>query len=354
VGVVEISHDGNSSLRDRTSREGLIENEAYEDLCAMVRGAIMVFEVERLRDRTLGEQNTHMDATRALEDAGEASRQTSLLPVYSAMSVDPVTIPQKTAASPLRQTRGFVSKALDRKLTEERHEELYSLAAAGLRLEKLEHQFSAQAHQALTDLGILKRKLADDPTLLSHLASVETGLNVLRNAIRALAPDGPVSQAERTSSFEIGEAIEDALRPQAERIESYGVMLEQALPEEPVMVRGRRACIVQVLGIVFDNAVYWASRGSDADPVVRVGWDPDVQTLFVGDSGPGIDVKYRERVFEPYFALRPDGRGLGLHIARDLIQHQGGALYLTAPEESPLQLQGATFGVRLEIDREDA
>lgn len=347
VGVVELSHDENVNLKDRTSREGLIENRAYEDLCALVRGAIMVFEVERLRDRTAGTSDERMGATLALESTEEeASAQTSFHSVYSSTGKVSLTTPDPVPASPLQQTRGFVSRALDRKITEERHEELYTLAAAGLRLEKLEHQFSTQAHQALIDLGVLKRKLATEPELLSRLSSVETGLNVLKNAIRALAPDGPVSQSERTSEFGLGEAIEAAFRPLVERIEEHGVMLEVSLPGDDVVLRGRQACVTQVLGIVFDNAVYWATR-SRKDAMVRVGWNEEEETLVVGDSGPGVDVRHRERIFEPYFALRPDGRGLGLHIARDLIEHQGGALYLVAPEESSVGLDGATFHIRI-------
>lgn len=347
VGVVELSHDENVGLRDRTSREGLIENRAYEDLCAMVRGAIMVFEVERLRDRTAGASGERMGATLALESTEDgASTQTSLLSVYSSTTRAPLTTPHHVSVSPLQQTRGFVSRALDRKVTEERHEELYTLAAAGLRLEKLEYQFSSQAHQALVDLGMLKRKLSGDPELLSRISSVETGLNVLKNAIRALAPDGPVSQSERTSKFDLGGAIETAFRPHVERIEEHGVVLEVSLPADGVVLRGRQACIIQVLGIVFDNAVYWATR-SQGNAMVRVGWSEEEETLVVGDSGPGIEIRHRERIFEPYFALRPDGRGLGLHIARDLIEHQGGALYLVAPGESSTGLDGATFHIRI-------
>ena len=64
--------------------------------------------------------------------------------------------------------------------------------------------------------------------------------------------------------------------------------------------------------------------------------------IAVADSGPGIGAVSLEKVFEPFYTTRKDGSGLGLSIARHIIEEHGGELWLeSVPGE------GATAYVRL-------
>ncbi len=61
--------------------------------------------------------------------------------------------------------------------------------------------------------------------------------------------------------------------------------------------------------------------------------------LVVADEGPGVPVELRERVFENFFRIpfressdpRRVGIGLGLPIARRLVEAQGGTIAIEAP-----------------------
>ena len=48
--------------------------------------------------------------------------------------------------------------------------------------------------------------------------------------------------------------------------------------------------------------------------------------ISVSDSGPGIPVAERERVFEPFYSSKPAGLGMGLAISRSIVEAHGGAI----------------------------
>jgi len=66
--------------------------------------------------------------------------------------------------------------------------------------------------------------------------------------------------------------------------------------------------------------------------------------IVVTDSGPGIPLELRQRVFEPFFTTRPGGTGLGLAVARQIVEAHGGRIDVG---ERPGG--GARFTVRLPV-----
>ena len=69
----------------------------------------------------------------------------------------------------------------------------------------------------------------------------------------------------------------------------------------------------------------------------------DQVDILFSDSGPGVTPEFRERIFEPYFSTKPDGVGLGLAIAGEIVSdYYDGSLVL---EDGPLP--GATFRITL-------
>ena len=58
----------------------------------------------------------------------------------------------------------------------------------------------------------------------------------------------------------------------------------------------------------------------------------------VSDSGPGIDLEDRERVFQAFYTTKSTGVGIGLSICRSIIEAHGGRLWADANEP-----RGAVF-----------
>jgi signal transduction histidine kinase len=62
----------------------------------------------------------------------------------------------------------------------------------------------------------------------------------------------------------------------------------------------------------------------------------------ISDTGPGVDEKLRDRLFDAYVTGKDGGMGAGLYIARSLLESQGGAIELTSTSA-----QGTTFTIEL-------
>jgi signal transduction histidine kinase len=94
-------------------------------------------------------------------------------------------------------------------------------------------------------------------------------------------------------------------------------------------VRGDRGRLVQVLGNLLGNAIKFSPVGG----LVRLGVsrDGDRVVFEVADQGPGISYRDQEHLFDRYWQARSSDRrgvGLGLAIARGIVEAHGGRLWV--------------------------
>ena len=111
-----------------------------------------------------------------------------------------------------------------------------------------------------------------------------------------------------------------------------------------VLVQGDRDALKQVLLILVDNALVHTPAGT---PVALTASAADAQVVFsVRDSGPGIAPEALPHIFERFYRGQASrtgrGAGLGLAIAKELVEAQGGTITV----ESQLG-QGTVFTVTL-------
>jgi hypothetical protein len=105
-----------------------------------------------------------------------------------------------------------------------------------------------------------------------------------------------------------------------------------AATSEPVWVNGDAAGLRVALRHVVENAIKFSPAGGQVHAQVRHAGDRVL--VFVSDTGPGIDPRFTDEVFEPFrqqdgsASRAHGGLGLGLTIARKLIEHHGGHLDL--------------------------
>jgi two-component system, NtrC family, C4-dicarboxylate transport sensor histidine kinase DctB len=127
-----------------------------------------------------------------------------------------------------------------------------------------------------------------------------------------------------------------------DRFRTAGVALERpnggALPQ----VMAGRIRLEQVLVNLLQNALDAVADSPSPRVRLTVTEQPDGVQLVVEDNGPGLDPAIASEIFTPFVTGKPDGLGLGLGIARDIMTEFGGVL-----ETIPSGLGGAGFRLRM-------
>jgi len=126
-----------------------------------------------------------------------------------------------------------------------------------------------------------------------------------------------------------------------------GVVLERAVPPE-LEVRLDEDQMWLAVGNLLNNAAQAALERSS--PRVRLSAERVGEALHitVEDSGPGVAPDQADQVFLPFYTTKATGSGVGLSLARQIVQAHGGALALLPPEPGdPAALGGARLRLTL-------
>lgn len=120
--------------------------------------------------------------------------------------------------------------------------------------------------------------------------------------------------------------------------------LELRAPDAPVRVRCDPVRIEQVLANLVNNAIKYSPPGGAIG--VAVAQRPDGVLVAVSDEGEGMEPDEVERIFDPFrrgsAAARVAGAGLGLFVARRIVEAHGGTLTVDSTRGV-----GSTFTLRL-------
>ncbi len=188
----------------------------------------------------------------------------------------------------------------------------------------------AQRRQALETIRSSAGRMADLVEELLVLARLEGQRDGLELAVVPLA-----------------DIVGGAVAATAGAAQSRGVAVDVALPAdggpdgEPIRVRADALWLIRAVANVLDNAVRYAPPGSAVTiraegQARRRGGDARGVALRVADGGPGMPPTVAARAFERFFRADParagGNSGLGLAIAREIVEAHHGAIELDTAE----------------------
>jgi C4-dicarboxylate-specific signal transduction histidine kinase len=121
--------------------------------------------------------------------------------------------------------------------------------------------------------------------------------------------------------------------------------LDKGTPD--FMVKCVRRLVVGTLMNFIDNSIFWVDSMRTAGRQLYIGTSTELDdrpSIIIADNGPGFRDE-PETLVQPFFSRKPDGMGLGLHLADEIArQHKGRLLFPQLGDVSlPRQFTGAVI-----------
>ena len=276
--------------------------------------------------------------------AGQSVRgvETLVLPHGEALTV-PVSIhasPDPDETGRVVGIRWLLHDLTPLKQAQARMVQMERLAAVGQTVAALAHESRNALQRTQACLRLLALEVPDRPQALDYLARVQKAQDDLARLFEDVrtftAP--PVLERRRC---DLRQVWRDAWQD-LDLAREPGLVLEEDVRTDDLSVLADPFRLGQVFRNLFDNArsaMRPAGKSTDDRPrrvVVRVAPSraavrPAIRVT-VEDNGPGLTPEQKERLFDPFYTTKAGGMGLGLAIARRVVEAHGGAIVATDAE----------------------
>jgi signal transduction histidine kinase len=177
--------------------------------------------------------------------------------------------------------------------------------------------------------------------LLKHIQTIRRTTSTMQHLLDDLLDMASIEAGRLSVDLQIidaGSVLEEAYQTHDPSARASGLQLALEHPSPSVAVRADRNRILQVLANLLGNAIKFSNR--EGRIVLAVDAGDDEVTVSVSDTGPGTPSEELQSIFEPYKTGRRNGSGigLGLSIARGIIQRHGGRIWVESERG-----KGSTF-----------
>lgn len=314
LGAVYLNRESSTSLIEKTNREGFVDNSAYKKFKSAILHCIELIETLRLQDKT-----------RLRETYGATPKSE---PVMHVLGEAKKYVEEKVHERPIKnQIIKYLNKVEDdyKRISEN----LLKAAGAGLSMSVVIHEVEkiiAEVEKVLINDGGSERVL----NLVKHLSSLIDGYaEIIRGSSR--------------TTEDLKKIIDQALFNIEYRLSAHKIKVIPSYKQYSgnSRVSITRSPVIGALMNLIDNSIFWLERAYKAnrnlDKKLFIGLAEDNLKIYliVADNGTGFLIP-TENLKEPFVSGKPDGIGLGLHIASEVLLAQKGLLIF--PDKGDFEL----------------
>lgn len=328
-GRVDIGSEEESNLIERSSREGLEHNGAFDRLIKLIQSVLTHIEDRRLDFRERAglsrKASGDLSATKSLANLPEIRKEALKAPSPYKARLERAIEKDSAALSVSLEELDTYQKLLQ------------SRAALGLVVAQVIHE----ARRILNPLAEAARVLNEDSTRLleqtklgdlarkhlpDNLRIISTGTRELSRLIKRL---DPISGRRRGAprDFDIKETISRSIKLFEEQINAQAISVDMSALSH-IRAYGYPEDLQSATMNIIENAIHWlgSTEADEKGIAIASRKNKKVATISISNTGPAIDESYVPRLFQAGFSLRSEGTGLGLAIAREACRGSKGDL----------------------------
>lgn len=306
LGILRLDATQSGDLREKTNREGFIENQAYSDLINATLSVLTQVEAEKTKDQI-----------RVRRVVGKGTGQKLFLRLAELRTV--------------LESNGMLAEVESKLTAVEKEMELYReqllhAAVPGLTLGIMLHgveKILEELREAAKDEEITRIK-----DLVDRLyRAMRPVTNLLKNP----------SVAKTSASILIKEAIFSTEL----RLKRHDITLVNGMNTgcRDFIVNGSKQMLVASITNLIDNSIHWLEIRNPQKKLLYLGTTNELEgglALVVADNGPGFGNDSPDDLVEPFFTRRSGSMGLGLYIVNEVMQVNKGKLLFPSIDEITL------------------
>ncbi len=324
IAAIRTSRETNPELKDRTTREGLVHTDEFRSLSKWFIRILMLLEEERYRVRP--RQDAKPEYTTTLFEAFDMTEVVS--------EADKQLGKKHPISKLVHRKEGEIREGV--KKLQDHYSRVLLAAGLGQLVDLVIHEIGAPLGRINREIDYMERDLKKSldkyqfDSFDHSLSDIRGWLEQIFN-LRARLDPKTSGKRGRATTFSVQEEILGNILLYDNLIKKQRVKVSLRAPKEPLAVHMSRSNLGQIIANLLDNSIYWLTRHHGDGK----GGAIDIQLTVLAhgfrirfsDDGPGVDEEDRELIFDQYFSRKSNGMGLGLYIARHVINSYGKLIY---------------------------
>jgi signal transduction histidine kinase len=170
---------------------------------------------------------------------------------------------------------------------------------------------------------------------------------LLNNLLSLARLDSGLLETSRFERVQINDCVDEAVNAARILGESKGVRLHLHT-KDMIEISGSRERLAEACLNVIENGVRYNSEGGSVE--IETSREGNTAIIQVKDTGPGIEEKDLDRIFERFYradtSRSSEGTGLGLSIAKAIVEAHGGEISAASTPG-----KGSCFLIRLPLSQ---
>lgn len=335
IGCIYITQEGNKKLKDKTNREGLLEDgHALSDFIC-INQLILGYIRKTVYARYLIEKEKKEEFDRIKKGTPDTL-------------IEQAKKKYANDENTLKFLADFESSyKKEKKVFDQRIHRMENLAATGLAIETASHDvniFMKRSIDCIDSLinycsfttGTLNRE-----EIINQITQLRGNLSIIATQLKDIQTLFPSAKL-KTKNINVRNIVEKIYNLYRSQIEKNNIKVDIISTKNPLIAKTTDAVLLQVFINLFDNSLYWL-KCMPNDRNILISIDGDTNRVIFSDNGPGINKEDKDYIFEAFYSGKgEEGKGLGLYIARQLLDRYEYTIDLAEFKDDML-LDGANF-----------